>query len=427
MEQMKTLTIGGKTYDVVDAAAVKTINGATPDENGAIELKIESAVEVDATLTQEGKAADAKATGERLSELSEEIDALKGGGGGGVEYREETITPDIDGCLKTDGTMPYVSSTKRTGYISLKGCTHIEAQCRAVNTIYAVGFFDANKTLMPDVSIIGTGTSSDQIINMSPPAGAAYVMFSHYLGSSGNYVGYITLTYCVESNDNDTTGANPIKGKRFAVLGDSISSVNYTLPVWWQLIAEKYGCEFVNYGVSGSRIAVASGETGKSFTERYVAMDDTVDGVVIVGGTNDSWYTPIGEFNSADNTTLNGALNEMLPGLLNKYPGKPVLFFAPIQREDYTESDYPVTVADLKTLDVTTAIGRDRVNLAIMVKCRQYGVPCVDLYTACGINGNDANSVYFRTDDNLHPSALGMQRIAGVVAAEMVKHFMFAD
>lgn len=224
----------------------------------------------------------------------------------------------------------------------------------------------------------------------------------------------------------EIVNVNPIKGKRFAVLGDSISSVNYTLPVWWQMIAEKYGCEFVNYGVSGSRIAV-SDATVLSFTERYTAMDDTVDGVVVVGGTNDAWYTPIGEFNSTDNTTLNGALNEMLPGLLNKYSGKPVLFFAPIQREDYIESDYPVTVADLKALDVTTAIGRNRVNLAIVVKCRQYGVPCVDLYTASGINGNDTNSVYFRTDDNLHPSELGMQRIAGVVVAEMVKHFMFAD
>lgn len=219
---------------------------------------------------------------------------------------------------------------------------------------------------------------------------------------------------------------NPLKGKRFAVLGDSISSVNYTLPVWWQLIAEKYGCEFVNYGVSASRIAVSDANV-LSFTERYTAMDDTVDGVVVVGGTNDVWGTPIGAFNSADNTTLNGALNEMLPGLLNKYPGKPVLFFAPIQRGDYIENDYPVTVADLKALDVNTTIGRDRVNLAIMVKCRQYGVPCVDLYTACGINGNDANSVYFRTDDVLHPSALGMRRIAGIVAAELAKHFDFSE
>lgn len=40
-------------------------------------------VEVDTTLTQSGKAADAKATGDRLTALSEEIEGLKENGGGG--------------------------------------------------------------------------------------------------------------------------------------------------------------------------------------------------------------------------------------------------------------------------------------------------------------------------------------------------------
>lgn len=107
MEQMKTLTIGGKTYDVVDAAAVKTINGATPDENGAIELKIESAVEVDATLTQEGKAADAKATGERLSELSEEI----------AELPNHIAQDVVDVLSKFDEEGDFVTITPKAGTV----------------------------------------------------------------------------------------------------------------------------------------------------------------------------------------------------------------------------------------------------------------------------------------------------------------------
>lgn len=46
MAEMKTLTIGGNTYEVVDetarkqaAAAVKTINGNAPDENGNVEVE----------------------------------------------------------------------------------------------------------------------------------------------------------------------------------------------------------------------------------------------------------------------------------------------------------------------------------------------------------------------------------------------------
>ena len=46
MAEMKTLTIGGNTYEVVDetarkqaAAAIKTINGNAPDENGNVEVE----------------------------------------------------------------------------------------------------------------------------------------------------------------------------------------------------------------------------------------------------------------------------------------------------------------------------------------------------------------------------------------------------
>ncbi len=368
----------------------------------------------------------------KVSTLSEEIAELNGDGG-----TDKTVKVVFGSCVDADtGEIRASTDMWCTGYVATAGYKKVEYYGRLWGSIL-LAFYDADKMFMKNESIKGpSGALSFAGGTVDIPSDAAYAAVTSYgVDETTGGAGYLRLINesgggiaGLKADIADLTGkVNPLKGKRFAVLGDSISSVNYTLPVWWQLIAEKYGCEFVNYGVSGSRIAVTSEETGKSFTERYVAMDDTVDGVVVVGGTNDSWYTPIGTFDSADNTTLNGALNEMLPGLLNKYPGKPILFFAPIQRGDYTESNYPVTVADLKALDVTATIGRDRVNLAIMVKCRQYGVPCVDLYTACGINGNDANSVYFRTDDNLHPSALGMQRIAGVVAAEMVKHFMFVD
>lgn len=368
-----------------------------------------------------------------VDQLTQEIAELKGG------TEQTTNVVARAGYVKyATGAISSDSGGWNTGYVETAGFEKAEYHGRMNSGGAVLAFYDVNKLYLQNDSVAGSPDGINWVSGtVSIPADAAYTIVSSYgtgSGSNNGGKGYLRLfsegssgIAGLEADIADLTDkVNPIKGKRFAVLGDSISSLSYTLPVWWQLIAEKYGCSFENYGVSASRIAVSDSET-PSFIERYAAMDDAVDGVVVVGGTNDAWYTPIGTFDSADNTTLNGALNEMLPALLNKYPGKPVLFFAPIQREDYTEGDYPVTIADLKTLDVTTAIGRDRVNLAIMVKCRQYGVPCVDLYTACGINGNDANSVYFRTDDNLHPSKLGMQRIAGVVAAELVKHFNFVD
>lgn len=54
MEQMKTLTIGEKTYIVVDAAAVKTVNGISPDEEG--NLIISTGKTVEFTVDAEGNA-----------------------------------------------------------------------------------------------------------------------------------------------------------------------------------------------------------------------------------------------------------------------------------------------------------------------------------------------------------------------------------
>lgn len=60
---------------------VKTVNGTAPDENGNVVVSGGgsggSSVAIDATLTQEGQAADAKAVGEKVKELSDDIGGIK--------------------------------------------------------------------------------------------------------------------------------------------------------------------------------------------------------------------------------------------------------------------------------------------------------------------------------------------------------------
>lgn len=58
---MKTLTIGGNKYEIVDETARANIEAL---KQGA------STVEVDTTLSVEGMAADAKATGDAINEIS---------------------------------------------------------------------------------------------------------------------------------------------------------------------------------------------------------------------------------------------------------------------------------------------------------------------------------------------------------------------
>lgn len=106
---------------------------------------------------------------------------------------QETYTPDIQGYVNTDGTIRDTGSSKRTDYLALDGVTRIVAQYRITNTGYALAYFDADKNLLTDVSIVGAGTDKDYTIDTTPPANAAYCIFSHYPGSDGNYVGWVTL------------------------------------------------------------------------------------------------------------------------------------------------------------------------------------------------------------------------------------------
>ena len=56
-----------------NADCVKTVNGVEPDENGNVEITIPDSggnVELDTTLTQSGKAADAKAVGDKIAEIT---------------------------------------------------------------------------------------------------------------------------------------------------------------------------------------------------------------------------------------------------------------------------------------------------------------------------------------------------------------------
>lgn len=79
INEMKTLTLNGKTYDsFVDQRAVKAINGTAPDESGNVEITIPGSgqnVELDTTLTQRGKAADAKSVGDELGNIERQVQA----------------------------------------------------------------------------------------------------------------------------------------------------------------------------------------------------------------------------------------------------------------------------------------------------------------------------------------------------------------
>ena len=219
---------------------------------------------------------------------------------------------------------------------------------------------------------------------------------------------------------------SPLYGKVINVLGDSISSTDYTRPNWWEQISEETGAIFNDFGWSATTLAhdpadgrhlrgphftdlPAGTEIGGCMVERYVNLPDA-DATVVMGGTNDG-SAQRGSWDSVDDSTLFGALNLLITGLLNKFPGKPLIFMTIIQ----ASPDYTTNVADAKSALLakapTDTLSRQLRAEAIKLKCAQYGVTCIDLYNTSGISGADDNKVYYRPNDTLHPSALGQNAI----------------
>lgn len=214
-----------------------------------------------------------------------------------------------------------------------------------------------------------------------------------------------------------------LSGLKIGFFGDSIVGTDYTTPTWWEYISEKTGCIPYNYGKSGTSIAYHQDrETtfGKCFANRYTEMNDDLDCIVVMGGTNDIdnvCGTPLGNWNDNTNTTLFGALNILIKGLLNKYSGKPIIFCTPIPR-NYSQNSSEVNVlnplGELERKSPTDTLTCQLISEAIKSKCKQYGVKYIDMQT-CGITGSDDTHVYFRESDSYHLSEIGQKVIANYI------------
>lgn len=240
-----------------------------------------------------------------------------------------------------------------------------------------------------------------------------------------------------------------LSGKIINCFGDSITSTNYTRPCWHEIISNRTGCTINNYGISGTTLAHTDDRhlwdydftkldateigynkddpntwsTGNCFCERYTKMSDDADAIVIMGGTNDS-NVKIGEWNSEDISTFYGALNILIKGLTKKFSGKPILFCTMIQNTTAYSSNVIDPLNTLQTKTSTETLSLQLRAEAIKAKCKQYGIPCLDLFNESGINGADTDSLsYFRNNDTLHPSSIGQERLANLIQEELEKFF----
>ena len=134
-------------------------------------------------------------------------------------------------------------------------------------------------------------------------------------------------------------------------------------------------------------------------------MDNDADIVIVHAGTNDfSQQVPLGEEDSLDTSTFNGALNVVMNGLRTKYPSALVIFDNILSR--YNDNS-------------TSGITVDQYRQAIENRCNAHRFVFYDTLKYTGFDFVKDNTAHILTDDGLHPNKLGAKilgrKLAGFI------------
>lgn len=339
---------------------------------------------IDATLTQEGEAADAKATGESLSQLKDDLDDSNNK----LFYIESkkdkvNLIPLSTEIAKNIYSTEYTTLTDATNstvciYDDLTVGDTLFVSSTVMNTGKSWGFSftdGRNKTIYHHIDDTLPSLSDKADIEIIVPIGAKKLYVSR-LTSKGEPKVYkykeVKSTIKIPKFVNDV-----LYGKKMIVFGDSMA-YGHTIPdkVWVKLLAEKYNMNLTNKAQNGTTIVRKTTTMGDSkFLDTdsiYAKVMDNLnnpvdaDYVVVFGGTNDiarNDQCPLGTIDDTSSQTFYGALNAICQRLIQTYPKGRICFITPYIRN-----------AGL----ATTEISKQYVK-AIHDVCEKYGgIPVFD-------------------------------------------------
>lgn len=201
-------------------------------------------------------------------------------------------------------------------------------------------------------------------------------------------------------------------------LGDSItqgvgaSSIDkrYT-----DLVAKRLGCEMINYGISGTRIARQKETSGCTifdidFRFRLPLMETECDRVFVFGGTNDYGHGTLhlGAPDVSDENTFCTQLRMLIDDLIAKYGKEKITFLLPLRR--FCEEPL---LCKGKNRDELGAPLIDYIN-AMRTIISEYGIDFIDLYDN-GFPKPTVNTGDEFTADGLHPNDHGYEVLADII------------
>ena len=327
-------------------------------------------------------------------------------------YNPTTDSADNTAINVNNGKQITLNGYKATGFIEV-----IEGLNICISEQNNIAFYDENKNFV-------SGKTGGWTNPLTIPKGVKYLRHTFSLTAQNKQISYgnklpeyslygekfniLFKDDFLDSLKQQLKYESKLKNKTWNVLGDSITYGLGTTKTYHKIISDRTGIKVNNYGLSTSTIAV-NGWTGvQSFVERYLTMNKPVDYITVFGGVNDFIHkTPLGTFDSRDNTTFYGALHELCQGLYNNFTSSKIIFITPYINEGAKTP---------RALDGKTLI--DFVN-AIEEVCGYYGIKVKNLYKESGIDVNIPIHKTTYAPDGLHLNKLGHEKISNSIESEL--------
>lgn len=418
------------------AEAVQNVNSA---KEQAIK-DIQSVSQPDTTLTVEGGLAEAKATGEAIGSLKEDIDnidyVVAKDKVSRLSFTSEGTSSDI---ALNGNTITSVNATKEqykafiNNQLFESGKKYIvvmkfKNDSNANITVYANAFSYRFGASIGKTQSLGIGESETSVISYT--ATSDIRGFSIY--SVTENASYTVDIYVYDVTDKDTSnidfsvGGTKIKilksdiekpywGKILCTYGDSITAQQ----TWQDYVQRELGfSKYYNHGVGGRRLmAMATDECLAEITEDFDVM-------LVMGGAND-WTQDraIGtenDINTDDQTftgTFYGGLNALMKKLTTKYPTKRIIFMTQTPTKNKNGESFFLKKGSADGLKNSNGDTTRDFAKATLNACGNNHVPCVDLNSLVGWNENNISS-FVLNEDNMffHPTSIGGKRMAECIS-----------
>ena len=366
-------------------------------------------------------------------------------------YNESTNEPL--GTYINPTTGKVVSNISSYPNYKATGYTEVEVAEKYSSNIHLnYAFYDSNKTYI-------SGAFGGWTNPLTVPENARYIRFTidvkveNIVFCKGNTVtnDIFTIDNFLKTGLIKELGIEESKLNNLVwnVFGDSMSSIDFSKPTWWQIISQKHNMTANCYGISGTTLAHTNDRhlwdynwgklnadeigynpndsstwaTGNCFCERFTKMNDEVDLITVMGSTNDN-AVKLGTWDSTDTSTFYGALNVLIQGLISKYPNKKIAFFTPMQQANSYTTNVANPGAELDKKSSEDTLTLQLRAEAIKRKCNQYSISCLDLYNISGINGvGNRKALVYRNNDDTHLSVFGNEYIVPIIESFILSLF----